>query len=128
MRRSVGAAVVAAFSVGGLLLGNGSAQAISQDIGWTYTVDHNLGGRAEFVSTGDDLWVCDDVSGDSYGAGAILYEASGEVMETVYDGVPDGDCVSTNQNLEEQHAVYIQVCLMRSGVKYECARSHNGYT
>ncbi|WUH92781.1 hypothetical protein OG900_23495 [Streptomyces sp. NBC_00433] len=128
MRKRVGAAVIAVLSAGGLLLGNGAAQATSLDIPWTYTADHDQGGMARFASLGDDLWVCDRVSGDSYGAGATLYEASGEVLETVYDGVPDGLCVSSNKNLDEQLGVFLVVCLFREKVAYECQRSHPGWS
>ncbi|MFI0718437.1 hypothetical protein [Streptomyces sp. NPDC021224] len=130
MRKRVGAAVIAVLSAGGLFLGSGVAQAASQDIPWTVTWDSNTGGNAKFVSLGDDLWVCDTMSGDSYGAGAVLInQNTGAIMESVYDGAPDGSCVSTNKNLPEDIPVRLQVCLFRgSDPGVYCTLSVEGRT
>jgi hypothetical protein len=115
MRKSVGTAVLAVLSVGGLLLGNGSAQAATGDISWVSTTDSAHGGSASYVSLGDDLYVCDNVSGDAYGAHAWLMDDAGDPLEDVYDGVPDNHCNNTNQNVLDGVKVRIYLCLYRNG-------------
>ena len=83
------------------------------------------GGSARFVSVGDDLWVCDLKNGDSYGAGATLIDVDNDVdLEWVYDGVPDGACVSSHQNLPEGLRVELVVCLYREGGPNYCTWSN----
>lgn len=127
MRKSVGTAVIAVLSVGGLLLGYGSAQAASQDIPTFYVGSGYNGGSAEFKSLGDKLVVCDNKNGDGYGAYAELRDAdTDEVLEWVYDGVPDGTCLTVAHNLYEETPVYIELCLRRNGVNATCNGSSWG--
>ncbi|SEG90685.1 hypothetical protein SAMN05216223_12256 [Actinacidiphila yanglinensis] len=130
MRKRVGAAVIAVLSVGGLLLGTGSAQAAGKDIPTTWVIGpYGYEGHAYFNTVGDDLWVCDDYDGDSYGVSAYLYDdTTGTRLESVYDGVPETQCVSSNKNLDEGIRVYIRVCLQREKVDEVCADSTLGTT
>lgn len=130
MRKRVGTAVIAVLSAGGLLLGTGSAQAAGKDIPLTWVIGINgPEGNAYFTSVGDDLWVCDTFDGDNYGVSAYLYDdITGTRLESVYDGVPETQCVSSNKNLEEGIPVYIRVCLQREHVDEICADSHLGRT
>ncbi|MFI0897103.1 hypothetical protein [Streptomyces sp. NPDC020983] len=127
MRKRVGAAIIAVLSVGGLLLGTGPAQAASQDIPTFYVGDGYIGGSAEFISLGDKLVVCDQKNGDGYGAYAELSNANtGEVLEWVYDGVPDGVCQSTAKDLYEETPVHIDLCLRRNNDSVICIWSATG--
>jgi hypothetical protein len=64
-----------------------------------------------------------------YGVIAGLERAEDNwMLERVYDGVPDGQCVSSNQNLPEGVSVYIYVCLSRNAQHTECITSDYGLT
>lgn len=129
MRKRVGTAFAAVLSVGGLLLGTGSAQAASQNIPTFIAGDGYNGGSAEFIALGDKLVVCDNKNGDGYGARATLWSIDdGVPLEEVYDGVPDGVCQLTAKDLYEEVNVYIMLCLERNGIETNCVESVPGRT
>lgn len=123
MRKSVGAAVAAVLSAGGLLLGTGAAQAAGLDIPRTVTTDGNPGGSAEFKSYGDILVACDNQS-DGYGTRATLYNSAGTVLKTATAYDNDPSCVGNYADLPEGLGVRLTVCLYKGGIyTYFCRTS-----
>ncbi|HEY1176130.1 MAG TPA: hypothetical protein VGF17_08225 [Phytomonospora sp.] len=130
MRWTSRLAVLAA-TTAAVVFGTAGLAAASENIGWLYTT--GTGGKAYFdadkagVEGWEEITVCDTYT-DGGAAVATLFDyTTWESKGSFKDSYNDGACTHYSGNyVTDEHVVFLQVCVVKSGTRSHCSQEVSG--